>query len=345
MTSTPLAISFGSRAIGPGHPVVVIGEIGINHEGDPEKCSLLIDAAHAAGVDAVKLQTIDPDENYVRNTKSWELFRKAELTREQTAGIFGYAKSKGLEVLTTAGDFTTIDWINQLDPAAHKISSGLLTSHPVIRHAAQSGRPLLLSTGLSELADVDVAIEVCRGAGAKEFAVFQCTSLYPAPPETLNLASIRWLSDRYQCPAGLSDHSEGSYASVLSVAAGAHMIEKHITLDSTREGFDHAISLEPKELTKLVKEIRRAEVVLGDPGKKIVSDERDKARLFRRILVARRDIVAGEVFDESNLGMKRPFPNTQGLEPSYYEHVIGRRAARDIAKDDPIVRDAIQGTL
>ena len=183
------AVPFGSRVIGPGAPVAVIAEIGINHEGDAGTCARMIEAAAAAGADAIKLQTIDADENYVRGTESYELFHKSGLGREGTAEMFEFARRNGVEPFTTAGDPATLEWVDRLAPAAHKFSSGLLTNGPLIRRAAETGRTLLMSTGMAEVADVDAAVAAAVGDGRRPVGLFQCTSLYPAPPETLNLAT------------------------------------------------------------------------------------------------------------------------------------------------------------
>lgn len=339
------SIRFGSRCIGPGHPVVVIAEIGINHEGSAEVCARMIEEAGRAGADAIKLQTMDADENYVRGTESHALFSDCSLTQEETAQMFDLARAKGMEPFTTSGDFRTIDWVDRLNPAAHKISSGLLTTLPIIRYAARTGRPLLMSTGMAEGADIDAAVAAAREGAASGVALFQCTSVYPAPPETLDLAAIGWLSRRYTVPAGLSDHSIGTEAAALSVAAGARMIEKHFTLDSSRPSFDHRLSLDPKSFAEMVGRVRAAEAMMGQAGKHPAEVERTNAPRFHRILVARRDIAAGEVFDANNLALKRPLPGSVGLAPRHYDTVIGRHAARALRADEPVAAEAVKGGL
>jgi N-acetylneuraminate synthase/N,N'-diacetyllegionaminate synthase len=336
-------IPFGSKRIGPGLPVVVIAEIGINHEGDAETCARMINSAAEAKADAVKLQTIDADENYVRGTESHTLFSRFGLTREETARAFTLARELGMEAFTTAGDFTTFDWVDRLAPAAHKISSGLLTNHPIIRHAAKTGRPLLMSTGMAEAADVDAAVEAARAAAA--IGLFQCTSLYPAPLDALNLASIGWLRNRHCVPVGFSDHSMGIEVAPLSVAAGACMIEKHFTLDSSRAGCDHQLSLEPRRFAEMVDLIRRAEIIVGVGEKRMTAAERENAGRYRRIVVARRDVATGELFDSHNIALKRPHPGVHGLAPHYYEHILGRTARRSLKADDPVVADTVGGDL
>lgn len=338
-------IAFGARRIGPGEPVVVIAEIGVNHEGDATVCARMIEEAARAGADSIKLQTIDADENYVRGTESHALFSKCALSREDTARMFELARKLGMEPFTTAGDPATLDWVTALAPAAHKISSGLLTNLPAVRHAARTGLPLLMSTGMADPADVDASVAAARGAGCAHLGLFQCTSIYPAAPESLNLGAIRWLEERYGAPAGFSDHSEGVEAAAYAVAAGARMIEKHFTLDRSRPGYDHRLSLEPTEFAEMVRRVRAAEAMLGPGGKQPTDEERARARLYRRILVARRDIAAGETLDGGNVGLKRPLPDMSGLPPSRYEDVLGRRAKRALRRDEAIAAADLEPPL
>lgn len=338
-------MAFGARRIGQGEPVVVIAEIGVNHEGDVGACARMIEEAARAGADSIKLQTIDADENYVRGTESHSLFSACALSREETAAMFELSRRLGMEPFTTAGDPATLDWVTNLRPAAHKISSGLLTNHPAVRYAARTGLPLLMSTGMAEAGDIDAAVAAAQEAGAEGIGLFQCTSIYPAAPELLNLSAIRWLEQRYGAPAGFSDHSVGVEAAALAVAAGARMIEKHFTLDRSRPSYDHRLSLEPGDFAEMVRRVREAEAMLGRPEKRLTEEERAKARLYHRILVARRQISAGERLDANNVGLKRPLPGTAGLPPSRFDEVLGRSARRTLARDEAIVAADVEPSL
>ncbi len=343
-TTRAPSLSFGGRRLGGFEPVVVIAEIGINHEGDPEQCARMIEAAAKAGADAVKLQAIDADENYVRGTESHTLFSSAGLSRDEIATMFALARRLGVEVLATAGDFSTLDWIERLNPAAYKISSGLLTNHPLVRHATSKGRTVLMSTGMARQAEVDAAVAVVGKAagGVDRLALFQCTSIYPAPRESLNLRAIGALTSRYRVPVGFSDHSRGIEAAILSVAAGACMVEKHFSLDVSRPGFDHLLSLEPDDFAAMMAGIRRAETMLGRPEKALGPEEAANARRFHRILVARVDINPGELLTPEKVGLKRPLPGQEGLPPSYYDALMGCRAARHLKRDDSLTSDAVE---
>lgn len=329
-------IRFGSRLIGPEAPVVVIAEIGINHEGDVEACARMIRQAANAGADVVKLQTMDPRENYVPGTLSHELFSKAELTCEETARMFDLARSLGMEALTTCGDLATLTWVDRLEPAAHKISSGLLTHLPLIDWAARLGRPLLMSTGMTGLAPVREAVDQARGAGATEIVLLQCTSRYPAPPETLHLRAIRTLADEFAVPAGFSDHSVGHEAAVLAVAGGACVIEKHFSENPNRPSFDHHISLDEAGLKTLVGAVRKAEIMLGTQRKDCSPEVQSAAKGFLRSIVARRDIEPGETLDLENVAFMRTVPERRGLPPGEWVNLAGRRTVVRIARFEAI---------
>jgi len=321
----------------------IIAEIGINHEGNIDTCRRMVIAAAECGVDAVKLQTINADANYVKGTESYNIFKGAELTQEETHRVFNFAREYGLDIFTTAGDVETIDWVNQLNPSHWKVSSGLLTHTPVIEYLASLKRPLLISTGMATQEDIDLAIKSAKSAGNNDISLFQCTSVYPTPVEEINLSTINWLKDKYQCPVGFSDHSLGDDAVFLSIAAGATLIEKHFSLDTDREGFDHGVSLNEKGLKKMVDRIRLAETMMGRSEKMVsdaISETRDK---FLRYIVATQSIVIGDKFSSDNIGIKRSALGVSGLEPKYYEGIIGKVSASNINADQLIQSTDLQG--
>ena len=314
----------------------IIAEIGINHEGDIGICKKMIEAAVRCGVDAVKLQTINADANYVKGTESYNIFKSAELTQEETHEAFDFSSEFGLDVFTTAGDIETIDWVEKLNPSHWKVSSGLLTHTPIIEYLASLKRPLLISTGMASQEDIDLAIKSAKLAGNNDISLFQCTSVYPTPVEEINLSTINWLKDKYQYPVGFSDHSLGDDAVFLSIAAGATLIEKHFSLDLSRKGFDHGISLNEKGLKKMVDRVRLAETMMGSSEKIIsdaVSETRDK---FLRYVVATQSIAIGDKFSSDNMGIKRSMPGAFGLEPKSYESIIGKTSVSNISIDQLI---------
>ena len=324
--------------------VVVVAEIGINHEGDFGACLRMVEAAAAAGADAIKLQTVDADRSYDPGSPSYALFKRSALTREQTAAVFARARERGLKPVTTAVDPDTIDWVDRLAPYAHKVSSGLLTTTPILRHLARKGRPVVLSTGMAEEAEIGEAVAALRESGCADLVLLQCTSLYPAPEALLNLAAIPWLRARFGAPSGFSDHSAGTRAAMLSVAYGAVMVEKHFTLDPTRDGFDHRLSLDPAEFARMVADIRAATAMAGKAGRTLSPAERDMRRWAHRVLVAATDVPAGAVLGPENVTYRRPPQDgPAGLRPGLMEAVYGRRTRAPLRAGQVLVAADIDG--
>ncbi len=315
--------------------VKIIAEIGINHEGNVEKCREMIDLAVESGADVVKLQTINPDANYVKGTESYNIFKSAELTRYETATIFQHAADIGIDIFTTCGDFPTAQWVDELNPVAWKVSSGLLTHIPMVKSLASFKRPMLISTGMATIDEIDQAVNAIEVIG-NNITIFQCTSLYPAPPESLNLLSVNFLKERYGYDVGYSDHSIGNDAVFLSVATGVTTIEKHFTYDKNRQGYDHAISLEPAEFRKMVSRVRLAEIIMGSM-EKTTNDSIDSSRSkYLRTIVALKGINKGETFTYDNLGVKRPLEGQRGSSPKYLEQIIGCVANQSFEVDAPV---------
>ena len=316
--------------------VYIIAEIGINHEGDVEKCREMIYSAAESGANAVKLQTIDANANYVVGSESYKVFKGSELTREETANMFNLARENGLDVFTTVGDIGTAEWVEKLEPSCWKISSGLLTHIPMVRHLASLRRPLLISTGMANVDDINLAIETSQSAGNNDISLFQCTSLYPAPLDSLNLSTIGWLKERYGYDVGFSDHSLGSDAAFLSVGAGATLIEKHFSLDPSQPGFDHKISLNIAGFKEMVERVRVAEKMMGMMQKKVSEAVNNTRMKYLRSVVATRSIMAGQKLSGENIGIKRTLPGNLGLAPKYFESIIGSIAKIDIEVDQSI---------
>ncbi|MEC7276624.1 MAG: N-acetylneuraminate synthase family protein [Bdellovibrionota bacterium] len=328
-------LEIGKFKIGYEHDIVIIAEVGINHEGSIESCLEHIKEAANAGAHVIKLQTVDADENYVEGTPSYEIFKKAFLDKEETQRAFDYTRELGMEPMTTFGDFKTLEWHKDLAPPAYKISSGLLTTMPIIEKIATLDKSILLSTGMANHQDVKNELDTIKKYHIN-YGVFQCTSSYPCPLESLNLSYMDVLRKDFECHVGFSDHSLGVDGSLWAIARGAQFIEKHFSLDSKRNGFDHKISLNPIELKELCEKSKMVKSALGS-GKKSIDDEMKKKRaFFQRCLVAREDIKAGDIFTEDNLTFKRPLENKRGLEPSFYERLLGKKSENNYFKNDPI---------
>jgi len=334
-------IKVGKRKIGNNQPVFVIAEIGINHEGNIKRCAQMIKAAADAGVDAVKLQTIDADANYVKNSESYKIFKGAELNVDETKKMFQLAKSFGVEIFTTVGDFDTLNWVNELEPCAWKISSGLITHIPLIEKMAKFNRPILISTGMSDLNEIKYAVNASIESGKNQIGIFQCTSIYPVNLENIYLSRIGELKRIFNVPIGFSDHSLGSDAAFLSVGAGASMIEKHFTFDKGRKGYDHAISMNKKEMKELVNKVRLAEIMVGNRNVRLEEFQKGKRETYLRCIVAKKNIQKGDFLTEENITIKRPKPGQRGLEPKNYNSIINNKADCDIPIDSPIIFDMI----
>ncbi len=310
----------------------IIAEIGINHGGDEARCAKLIDAAADSGADAVKLQTVTPEESYHPDTESYGLFLDADLSVEALRRLSGQAADRGMVLFSTPGDITALRKLLSVNVPVIKISSGLLTNLPLIAAASKSGLPLILSTGMAHLKEVETAVSVARTNGATDIAVLQCTSLYPAPTNTLNLRAMETLRSVLETPVGYSDHHVGTLACVAAVAAGASVIEKHFSLNRSEMGADHAISSEPAEFREMVDLVREVEEMRGSPVKEPTSEEARFRDGRHRLLVASRDIAAGERIDAADIYLMRMPHGTSALPAGELPNIVGMRAIAAIPR-------------
>ena len=342
--------SIAGRSIGPSHSPYVIAELSGNHNGDIGRALALIDAAKAAGADAVKLQTYTADTitldhdgpGFTIEGGLWdgrrlhELYREASTPWEWHEKLFAHARSAGITCFSSPFDPTAIAFLEKLNAPAYKIASFEIVDTPLIRLAAKTGKPLIISTGMASPDEISDALNAAKeSAGA---VLLHCISAYPAPAEDANLARIPALAAKYGCVIGLSDHTLGIEVSIAAVALGACVIEKHITLQRADGGPDAAFSLEPDELAALVKGVRTAHAALGraDYGR-AASEEGNVA--FRRSLYAVKDIAAGETITEENVRSIRP---GYGLAPKHLPEILGRKAKRGIPRGTPISRDLME---
>ena len=336
------SLKIGKSEVGEGKPVFIIAEIGINHEGNVKQCAQMIKAAADSGVDAVKLQTIDADANYVRGSDSYKVFKGSELSIDETKEMFDLARSLGIEIFTTAGDVNTVKWVDELDPCAWKISSGLLNHLPLIDKISKLGKPVLISTGLSDFDEIEDAVNTLYKNGNYQIGLFQCTSIYPVKYKNIYLSRIVELKRRFNVQIGFSDHSLGNDASFLSVGVGASMIEKHFTYDKNRKGYDHAISMNKQEMEELVKRVRTAEIMIGNGNVRFKELQKEKRKTYLRCIVAKQTIMKGELFTKENVAIKRPLPNQRGLDPKYYSLIINKQSSHSFIPDEPITDDILE---
>ena len=331
--------AIGGHLLGAGR-CFVIAEAGVNHDGDPEKARRLVDAAHAAGADAVKFQTfraeqvispLAPKAAYQRaNTgggSQLEMIRALELSAGDFAGLKARCDERGILFLSTPFDEESAGLLRDLGVPALKIPSGEVTNLPLVRHIGGLGRPVILSTGMASLCEVGRAVEALEAAGCPDLAILHCVSSYPAAPEDTNLRAMATLAETFGVPAGLSDHSAGIEIPLAAAALGAAVIEKHVTLDKALPGPDHKASLDPAELKAMVAGIRKVEAALGDGVKQPRPAEADTRAVARRSLFLRAGLGAGEAILADHLVALRP---AGGIPPDALETVVGRRAARDL---------------
>lgn len=335
-SSKPAAFRIGSRWIGDKHPVFVIAEIGINHEGDPDTCMRMVEEAARAGADAVKLQIVDADESYVQGSVSHQEFSNKSLSDQALFSLGELADKLDIVLFSTPGDFSSLDQMCQQGMPAVKISSGLMTNLPLIVAAAQKGLPMIISTGMAYGSEVNDAVNSALSEGASGVAILKCTALYPAPDESLNLNAIPAMAARYGVPVGYSDHTLDDLACLAAVANGATVIEKHFTLDSSLPGADHHISMEPAPFAEMISKIRRLERMRGNGAIEPADAEVAVRSERHRCLVARVDIPAGSIFSKENLALKRPLQGSVGLPPSAYATVLGKFVRENIGRDEPI---------
>jgi N,N'-diacetyllegionaminate synthase len=279
---------------------------------------------------------VTPEDSYHPDTDSYAIFSRAVLPEGAYERLARVAADHGVLLFSTPGDRRALDLLVKAGAPAIKISSGLLTNLPLIRQAAASGRPMILSTGMAHLHEVEEAVAVARGAGCQQLAVLQCTSLYPAPADTLNLRAMVSLRDVLGAPIGYSDHYQGPLASIAAVAAGAELIEKHFTLDSSARGADHAISIEPDVFAAMTRDIRAIERMLGSGIKEPAPAEVALRDQRHRYVVAARDLPAGVPVDESDVLLMRLPVGRRGLRAKDLDTVLGHRLSRPAARFEPI---------
>jgi N-acetylneuraminate synthase/N,N'-diacetyllegionaminate synthase len=332
-------ISIGGRAIGAGAPCFVIAEAGVNHNGSVELAEKLIDVAAEAGAYAVKFQTFDPEllaapeaakaEYQVETTgkggSQLEMLRALALPAEAHRRLQERARSRGILFLSTPFEERSADLLASLELPAFKISSGDLTNLPFLAHVAKKGRPMLISTGMATLAEVEAALGAVAGVPV---ALFHCVSNYPTVPEDCNLRAMETMRRAFGVPVGWSDHTLGIDVAVAAAALGAELVEKHFTLDRTMEGPDHRASLEPGELAEMVSSIRRVRTALGDGEKRPRPGELPVAQVARRSLHWRRALAAGARVGAEDLIALRP---AHGLAPADLPRLVGRTLARAVA--------------
>lgn len=347
-------ITINNREIGPDRPIYIIAEISANHNQDFNKAVKLIEEAKKAGADAVKLQTYTPDtitincdNEYFRiNGTIWEgltlydLYSKAYTPWEWQPKLKKIAEKLGLDCFSSPFDESAVDFLEDMNVPAYKIASFEIVDLPLLRKIAMTGKPIIMSTGMASLAEIDEAVRIVRENGGNDLALLKCSSVYPAPPEAMNLRTIPHLAESFNVPVGISDHTLGIEIPVAAATLGACIVEKHFIISREEESPDRAFSLEPEEFKSMVRAVRMVEKALGRVQYEITNDEK-ASRVYRRSLFVVEDLQAGEKFTEMNVRSIRP---GHGLHTKFLNCVIGRKTTRDIKFGTPLSWSLVEGS-
>jgi N-acetylneuraminate synthase/pseudaminic acid synthase len=344
----------GNHTLGPGHPTFIVAEMSGNHGGSLERALEIVRAAKRSGADAIKLQTYTADTITLKcdqndflipagtpwedHSTLWDLYDKAHTPWNWHETIFREARVLGLEVFSSPFDESAVELLEQLGAPAYKIASPEITDIPLLERVARTGKPVIISTGISELVDIELALSTLRRAGASEIIVLKCTTAYPAPIVESNLRTISDMISRFGVLSGLSDHSIGTAAPVAAVALGASFIEKHFTLDDSKETVDSFFSSGEEEFTRMVQDIRLVEKALGCASYEITQSALPSLR-GRRSLYVSAEIKAGEKLTKHNIKSVRP---SFGLHPKYYKELLGRSAKCDLQLGDRLSWDVVE---
>jgi pseudaminic acid synthase len=350
-----MSITLGNRTIGLGQPVYIVAELSANHNGKFEQAVQLLHTAKHVGADAIKLQTYTADTLTIRSDRPcfrigggtlWDgrtlhdLYSEAYTPWEWQPKLKAIANEIGLDCFSSPFDPTAVDFLESMGVPAYKIASPEIIDIPLIEKIARTRKPIILSTGMATLDEIEEAVSAARKAGAQQIILLKCTSAYPAPPEEMNLRTIPAMAERFQVAVGLSDHTLGTIVPIAAVSLGACMIEKHLTLSRSVPGPDSSFSLEPDEFANMVKGARVAEKALG----KVffgVSPREEATHIFRRSLFVAHAVRKGTEFNRDNVRSIRP---AHGLHPRYLPEVLGRCAARDIEAGTPLAWELIEHT-
>lgn len=346
------SIKINGRPIGPDHPTYIIAEMSANHNQDFDVARRIIDAAAQAGADAIKLQTytadtmtIDSDKEYFQvgggtlwdGSTLYDLYKEAYTPWEWQPKLKEYANQLGLDLFSSPFDATSVDFLEEMGVPVHKVASFELVDIPLLEKIGATKKPVIMSTGMATLAEIDEAVRTLRRAGTTDLVLLKCTSAYPALPEEANLRTIPHLSAAFDVPAGLSDHTMGTAVPVAAVALGACVIEKHFTLSREVEGPDSSFSLEPHEFKEMVDAVRVAEKALGRVSYDLTEKQRASIA-FRRSLFVVKDIKKGEPLTDENVRSIRP---GYGLHTRHLPEILGQRAAQDISRGTPLLWDLL----
>ena len=339
-------MKIGNREIGAQAPVYIIAEMSANHAGDIENAKKIIHAAKEAGADCVKIQTytadtitIDCDKPYFQigegtwnGENLYRLYQKAYTPWEWQAELKKEAESIGLDFFSTPFDKSSVDFLEEIGVGFYKIASFEIVDIPLIKYVASKGKPIIMSTGMSTIGEIEDAVNAVRSQGNDQLALLRCASAYPAITDEMNLMTMKNMAEVFHVPVGLSDHSMGSVGAVAAVALGANIIEKHFCLDRAIENPDSSFSMNPEEFAQMVRDVRQAEKAIGKVSYGATEQEKSNVT-FRRSIFCVKDIKKGEKLTEENVRVIRP---GHGMKPKFYEEILGQVALQDIERGTPM---------
>lgn len=325
---------------------IIIAEVGVNHNGDIDRARKMIEVAKECGVDIVKFQTFNTEKlvskfapmadyqkkNLGKSESQAQMLKKLQLSEEQFIELSDFCNKTGIEFLSTAFDIESMRFLNKIQ-SKWKIPSGEITDYPYLVEIARTKKDIIISTGMCTLKEIEEAVNLLKQNGSGKITILHCTTEYPAPLNEINMNVLTTLKEKFNCEVGYSDHTEGLTASLIAVAMGATVIEKHFTLDKSLPGPDHKASINPSELKELVRQIREIEQIKGSFDKKPTESELKNIDVVRKSIVASKDISKGEIFTEENITTKRP---GNGISPMRWNEVIGRKALRSFVEDEII---------
>lgn len=339
-------ISVGNRMIGEGHPAYIIAEMSANHAGSLERAKEIVHAAKEAGADCLKIQTYTPDTLTIDCDNSFFHIEKGTWEGENLYGLYGKAYTPwewqpllkeeaekiGIDFLSTPFDNTSVDFLEEMGILFYKIASFELVDLPFLSYVASKGKPIIMSTGMATLEEIEESVNTIYDAGNRQLALLKCSSAYPADPAQMNLRTIPDMKERFGIPVGLSDHSMGAFSAATSVALGGCIIEKHFCLGRDIENPDASFSMTPEEFQQMVRDVRATEAAMGTASYGVSGQEESNV-CFRRSLFVVKDIAAGEKLTPDNIRSIRP---AYGLKPKYYHDVLGKAVKHDLKRGTPL---------
>lgn len=329
----------------------IIAEAGINHNGQLRVAKRLVDEAVEAGADVVKFQTFDPEEVVTEETEKadyqkrsgsggqYEMLSDVTLSSAEHEALVEHCEERGIEFMSTPYNSESVELLESLGVERYKIASADIVNKPLLREVAATGKPIILSTGMATLGEIERAVELLRDEGCDELTLLHCVSCYPAEPEQVNMRFMETLRTAFDVPVGFSDHTLGTDVAVMAAGRGAHVVEKHFTLDREMDGPDHFASLEPDQLSAMVDGVRAVERAMGRTTRRISEEERENSSSMRRSLHFRRPLGAGDRIERGDLKVVRPF---EGIDPWEIDDVVGRTLATDVGPDAPVTWDRLE---